>query len=232
MCTKDKYLIIAAGGFGSRMDNETPKQYLEINGKPIIVWTLGLFKPFVETKNIVVVISKDHQAYWNEINKYYPEFSDCKIVFGGPTRFHSIKAGLKFIPNNALVAIHDAARPMASSNTIKSCFATATKFGSAIPLINLSESVREKTGVASKSINRKNLRLVQTPQVFNSELIKEAYQQDYNELFTDDASVAEKHGQIIGLTEGNIENIKITNHNDLKLASIILSSSSPSIGME
>lgn len=232
MITKDKYLIIAAGGSGSRMRKETPKQYIEINGKPIIIWTLDAFKPFVEIKNMIVVISSKHITYWNEITKYYPEYSECKISIGGPNRFYSIKAGLKQIPNNVLLAIHDAARPLVSTKTIEDCFVVASKKGSAIPIIQLDESVREKIGNSSKIINRQTLRIVQTPQVFKSELIKEAYQQTYNEMFTDDASVAEKYGVNISLSKGNIENKKITHPMDLSFASIILSPASPSIYTE
>ena len=224
----EKYLIIAAGGTGSRMGNEIPKQYLEINGKPLIVCTLEVFKPFVEAKNIVVVISKTHQTYWDEIKKYYPEFSASKITFGGPSRFHSVKAGLKLIPKNALVAIHDAARPFASRQSIKNCFGLAETKGAAVPVIEINESVRKINGAENNSLQRESLRIVQTPQIFKSEIIKNAYEQMFDESFTDDATVVEKSGHKLFLTEGNKENFKITTSFDLELASFILSSSSPS----
>lgn len=227
-----KYLIIAAAGNSSRMNNKTPKQYLIINGKPIIIWTLDIFKPYVEIRNMVIVISKNHEHYWNNIVKYYPEFSDCKIAYGGPERFHSIKSALKFIPNNTLVAVHDAARPMVSAKTIENCFYTAMNKGNAIPAINFSESVRQKSGITNMPIDRKSLKIVQTPQVFLANTLKDAYEQIFNEVFTDDASVVEKDGNNIFLTEGNSENIKITTSLDLKLASFILPSSFPSIDME
>lgn len=227
-----KYLIIAAAGNSSRMNNETPKQYLVINGKPVIIWTLETFKAYVEVRNMVVVISKDHEDYWNNIVKYYPEFSDCKIAFGGPQRFHSIKSGLKFIPDNTLVAIHDAARPMVNSKTIENCFNTAMKKGNAVPVINFNESVRQKSGSTNTPIERESLKIVQTPQVFYANILKNAYQQVFNESFTDDASVVEKDGNNIYLTEGNPENIKLTTSLDLRLASFILPSSFPSTDTE
>lgn len=226
-----KYLIIAAGGNSSRMNNKTPKQYLVINGKPVIVWTMEVFKPYVEISNMVIVISKSHEDYWKNIVKYYSEFSECKIAYGGPERFHSIISGLKFIPDNTLVAVHDAARPMVSAKTIENCFSTAIKKGNAIPVINFSESVRQKSGITNMPIDRKSLKIVQTPQVFRANILKNAYQQVFDEVFTDDASVVEKDGNSIYLTEGNPENIKITTPLDLKLASFILPSSFPSTDM-
>jgi len=232
MSDLSKYLIIAAAGSSSRINNETPKQFLVVNGKPVIVWALEIFKDYVEIRNMVIVISKNHEEYWNNIVKYYPEFNECKIAFGGPQRFHSIKSGLRFIPDNALVAVHDAARPMVSSKTIENCFSLAVKKGNAVPVINFSESVRQKTGITNTSMDRKSLKIVQTPQIFNGKILKNAYQQVFNEDFTDDASVVEKDGNTIYLTDGNSENIKITTSLDLKLASFILPSSFPSTDME
>jgi len=232
MSNLNKYLIIAAGGDSRRMGNHTPKQYLIINGKPLIVWTLEVFKPFIELRNIVIVISKDHTDYWNNITKYYPEFSHCKITYGGPKRFHSIKSAIKFIPDNTFVAVHDAARPLVSYKTIENCFELAIKKGNGVPVINFTESVRQKSGNMNSPIDRDKLKIVQTPQVFSTNIFKSAYEQVYSEGFTDDASVIEKTGHNIYLTEGNPENIKITTAIDLKLASLILPSSSPSIDME
>ena len=228
----NKYLIVAAGGNGSRTKSIIPKQYLEISGRPLIVWTMEAFKAFVEIKNIIVVISKSHIEYWNEIVKYYPEYSNCKIAYAGPTRFHSIKSGLKYIPMNAYVAVHDAARPMVSSITIENCFKTAISRGNSIPVIKVNDSVRQKVGSISKAINRDELSLVQTPQIYKSEMIIKAYEQTFNESFTDDASVVENNGEVIYFSEGNHENFKITTSLDLKMANLILSSSYPSTQKE
>ena len=226
----DKYLIIAAGGTGSRMGNEIPKQYLMINGKPLIICTLEVFKPFVEIEKMLVVISKSHQTYWSEIVKHYPIFSECKTIFGGPSRFHSVKAALNFIPENTLVAIHDAARPFASKQCVENCFSLAEKKGVAVPAIKINESVRKIIGTENISLKREDLRIVQTPQVFKSEIVKNAYKQMFDESFTDDAAVVEKSGSKIFMAEGNKENFKITTPFDFELASFILSSSFPSNG--
>lgn len=232
MKTTKNYLILAAAGNGSRMNNEIPKQYIEINGKPMIVWTLEAFKLFIEIDQIIIVISKFHEQYWDEITKYYPQFKKCKVTFGGPTRFHSIKSGLKYVPINTLVAIHDAARPMVNKKTIEDCFKVTENKGNAIPVISCNESLRQKTGNHNKWINRDEIKIVQTPQIFKSEILKDAYQLTYDEFFTDDASIVEKYGMNINLTEGNPENIKVTTNFDLRLASLILSSSSLSTDME
>jgi 2-C-methyl-D-erythritol 4-phosphate cytidylyltransferase len=218
----EKYLIIAASGEGSRMGLDTPKQFIEIDAKPIIVITLEAFKPFVETKNTIVVIAKSHQNYWNEIIKTFPEYSDCKIVFGGPTRFHSIKAGLSKIPENSIVAIHDAVRPFISAKVINDCFKLAEIKGTAVPAIEIEQSVREVRGMENKTVERKNLRLIQTPQIFKSEIVKDAYKQVFKPLFTDDATVVEGAGHKIFLSQGNKENIKITGQTDLKIAAVLL----------
>ena len=228
MVTKEKYLIIAAGGTSTRMGKETPKQYLEINGKPLIIRTLEIFKPFIEIKKMLVVISKDHQTYWSEIVNHYPIFSECKTIIGGPNRFHSVKAALNFIPENTLVAIHDAARPFASKQCVENCFSLAERKGVAIPVIKINESIRQIDGAKNSSLKRESLRIVQTPQVFKSEIVKNAYEQMFDESFTDDATVVEKAGNKIFITEGNKENFKITTSFDLELASFILSASFPS----
>ena len=229
---KKKYLIVAAAGEGSRMENLIPKQYLNIEGKPIIVWTLEAFKTFVELRNTIIVISKSHLPYWEEILKFYPEYKDCKIAFGGPTRFHSIKSAIGLLNSDGLVAIHDAARPMVSATTIKNGFYNCMNKSNAIATINLKDSVREISSSSNKAINREKLRLIQTPQIFHIKSIKSAYKQNYNEMFTDDASVIEAMGEEINLYLGNDENIKITTSADLKIASFILPSFYPSTHRE
>ncbi len=204
------------------MGLDTPKQFIAINGKPIIIITLEAFKPFVKTENIIVVIAKNHQNYWNEIIQNFPEYSVCKIVFGGPQRFHSIKAGLNKIPENVLVAIHDAVRPLVSAKTINDCFKLAEIKDAAVPAIEIEQSVREINGIENRVIERKSLRLIQTPQVFKSNLVKNAYQQIFKEEFTDDATVVENAGHKVFLARGNKENIKITDQTDLELARVLL----------
>jgi 2-C-methyl-D-erythritol 4-phosphate cytidylyltransferase len=223
METRERHLIIAASGKGLRMNSDTPKQFVEINGKPVIVITLDAFKAFVDTKNTIVVIAKNHQNHWDEIIKNFPEYSDCKIVFGGPTRFHSIKAGLGKIPGNSLLAIHDAVRPLVNEKVIDVCFKLAEIRGTAVPAVEIEQSVRETTSAGNKAVDRAGLRLVQTPQIFKSEIVKEAYRQVFKEKFTDDATVVENDGHKIFLTKGNKENIKITDQSDLEIATVLLS---------
>lgn len=228
MDAKDKHLIIAAAGDGNRMQNEIPKQFLKINNKPLIIYSIEAFVPKIDLGNIIIVTSKNHNKYWDAVISKYPELINCRFVLGGPTRFHSIKAGLKFIPNNVLVAVHDAARPLVSKTVIENCFAIAERKGNAVPVIKINESLRIIAGAENKNIERENLRLVQTPQLFKSEIIKAAYEQMFDEQFTDDATVVEKSGHKIFLAEGNEENFKITTSLDFELASFILSPSSPS----
>ena len=142
---------------------------------------------------------------------------------GGTTRFQSVKNGLRLVTNpQSIVGIHDAARPFVSLQTIKNCFETATLKGNAIPCISLNDSIRKIKNKTNIAVNRNDYKIIQTPQCFLASIIKQAFNQPYNPLFTDDATVLESIGQTIFLVDGNIENIKITTPHDLLIANAFL----------
>lgn len=216
------YAIIVAGGYGERMKSDIPKQFIEIAGKPVLMHTIEKFRSFDDSIEIITVLPENQLRYWNELLRKYSFTIPHTLVTGGESRFHSVRNGLKFIDDPGLVAIHDGVRPLVSIQTIKRCFETAEKLGNAIPVISPSDTLRMVTNDGSKPVNRENFKQVQTPQVFKADLIKRAYRQDYLPEFTDDAIVLEKTGRKINLVEGNRENIKITNPEDLIIAQSLI----------
>ncbi len=214
-----KYAIIVAGGTGSRMNSDVPKQFLLLNGKPVIIHTLQRFKTFDPRIGIIVVIHPDYRTTLHTMLSTYG-FDDITVCEGGSTRFHSVKNGLMHISpfSGAIVGVHDAARPLVSNATLERCYTLALEKGNAIPVLSLSESLRQLNATGSHSVNRANYCLVQTPQCFNLQHALPAYEQAYTESFTDDAAVLEAFGQTIFLTEGNTENIKITHPTDMTIA--------------
>jgi len=217
------YAVIVAGGSGKRMGAEIPKQYLELAGKPVLMHTIEKFKAYNDSIEIIAVLPENQLRYWNELQKKYSFTIPHTLVKGGKARFYSVRNGLKFVDVPGLVAIHDGVRPFVSNETIKRCFETAEKLGNAIPVISPEESLRMITDQGSAPVNRLYVKQVQTPQVFRADLIKKAYLQDYLPEFTDDATVLEKTGEKINMVEGNRENIKITNPEDLFIAKTLLS---------
>ena len=216
-------VVIVAGGTGQRMGSEIPKQYMELDGKPIIIHTLEKFFHFDPYIKVVLVLAAGHLGYWETISLSHEFGSSVEVAPGGETRYESVKSGLKFMEDNLIVGIHDAVRPLVSLETLERCYASAAESGSGIPVIEMDESVRlVKEEGHSVQMDRSGLRRVQTPQVFKSELIKEAYKQPGEEKFTDDASVYESLFEKVVLVEGNRENIKITTPTDLQLASILI----------
>ncbi len=218
-----EYIIIVAGGSGKRIKSNIPKQFIEVNGKALIIYTIEKFLSYNPEIKICIVVHKDYLQHLNDLlKKYFPD-KYINTTIGGDTRFYSVKKGLDLIePSLAIVGIHDAARPMVSIDTIKRCYETAAQKGNAIPVVNVSESIRVIENNSNKAVNRANYKVIQTPQCFNAGLIKKAFEQDYSNLFTDDASVLEKTGEKIFLVEGNTENIKITHDTDLILAQHLL----------
>ncbi len=216
-------VIIVAGGTGTRMQSNIPKQFIEIKGKPILIHTIEKFIEFDEYINIVVVVHKDYLTDTNfMLAEHFPD-KNIQITTGGETRFHSVKNGLNCVSNkNDIVGIHDAARPFVSTATIKRCFETAATKGNAIPVVPVNESMRMVTNGINKAVRRDDYKIVQTPQCFVVSVIKQAFEQDYSPFFTDDATVLEGMDETIHLVEGNPENIKITNPYDLKFAELYL----------
>ena len=213
------FAIIVAGGKGLRMGGEVPKQFLPIEGKPILMHTIEAFRKALDGVEIVLVLPADQHDFWQKLCKDYNFCSPKLIAKGGETRFHSVKNGLALIPNNeeAVVGVHDGVRPFVSKETIQRCYEAATQGKAVVPVVSVVETVRQILP-DGKSITRPRdeYRLVQTPQVFPLDLLWKAYQQPYSEAFTDDASVVEAFGKEITMVEGNRENIKITTPADLK----------------
>lgn len=215
-------VIIVAGGTGTRMKSKKPKQLELLNHKPVIVYSIEKFLAFNKNIQIIVAMHPDYRQPFVAIQNYF-KMNEITLVQGGETRFHSVKNGLEKVnQQTTIIAVHDAARPLVSVKTIKNTFADAEKFGAAIPVIEINESLREITDSGSKAVDRSNYKMVQTPQCFKKEILLEAYKQNYIDSFTDDASVVEAAGNKIHLTEGNVENIKITYPQDLILASSLV----------
>ena len=202
-----------------------PKQFLQIDGKPILVHTLDRFRHFDPGMEIVMVLAPAQIKWWEELAASYGFSRELILTEGGPTRFDSVKNGLKQVDPDMLVGIHDAVRPLVSRGTLERSYNAALREGSGVPVIEMNESVRildSRSG--SAHMDRSRLRIVQTPQVFRSERIKQAYLQPYDPSFTDDASVYESVFGTVTLVEGNRENIKITTPLDLRLASLLMGS--------
>ena len=218
----DLYVVIVAGGSGKRMGFDTPKQYLELAGKPVLMHTIERFREFNESIEIITVLPENQLRYWRDLQKKYLFDVPQTMVKGGAHRFISVKHGLEFVGTPGLVAIHDGVRPLVKIETIRRCFETAEKYGNAIPVISPADSLRQITSKGNKTVNRNYVKMVQTPQVFDAALIKKAYKQEYDISFTDDASVLEKTGVKIHMVDGNRENIKITNPEDLFIAQTLM----------
>ena len=218
----DLYVVIVAGGSGKRMGIETPKQFLELAGRPVLMHTIERFYKFSSSIEIVTVLPENQLRHWIELRKKFSFDIPHTLVKGGAHRFNSVRHGLEFVGSKGLVAIHDGVRPLVSPETIKRCFDVAGEFGNAIPVISPADSLRFIDDHRNEPINRLNVKMVQTPQVFDAALLKKAYSQTYDISFTDDATVVERTGVRIHLVEGNRENIKITNPEDLFIAQTLL----------
>lgn len=217
------YIIVVAGGSGKRMGADKPKQFLQLIGRPLLMRTMEHLYNMDTQRNLIVVLPESHLSYWVDLCDEFDFDVPHKIVQGGEERFYSVKNALAEIKEEkALVAIHDGVRPFVSKSTVEEALKSAAAFGSGIPCIPLTDSIRKVEGENSFSRNRADYRLVQTPQCFTASILKEAYNQPFNANFTDDASVVEALGKKIHITNGNKENIKITTPHDLMLAEIML----------
>lgn len=217
-----KYAIIVAGGSGQRMQSNIPKQFMLLQGKPVLMHTIQNFFNADADISIIVVLPKNQMDYWNDLIHEHHFKIEHQIVSGGDTRFQSVKNGLQLVSTESLIAIHDGVRPLASAKFIQSCFDAALKNGNAIPAIAVNDSVRILTDNGNRMMQRDSLRIVQTPQIFISNIILRAFEREYQESFTDDASVAEAAGHKIFLCEGLASNIKITQAADLKMAEALM----------
>lgn len=221
-----KYVLIVAGGKGLRMGTELPKQFLPIGGKPVLMRTLEAFYTYNSEIQLILVLPHSQQDYWKQLCWEYHFSLPHVVADGGETRFHSVKNGLALVNTPGLVGVHDGVRPFVSQEVISRCYDLAAEKKAVIPVIDVVETVRHLNGEGSITVNRDDYKLVQTPQVFDVELLKQAYNQSYTSHFTDDASVVEALGVPVALTVGNRENIKITTPFDLKIATVLLDSCS------
>jgi 2-C-methyl-D-erythritol 4-phosphate cytidylyltransferase len=215
------YIIIVAGGKGLRMGTDIPKQFLPVNGRPILMRTIERFRTYSEGLHVILVLPESQHSYWQQLCKEHHFHADYELADGGRTRFESVAHGLALIPEDAqgVVGVHDGVRPFPSIEVIRNCFETARTQHAVIPVIPVVETLRHiGHGIAP----RDEYRLVQTPQTFDIQLLKSAYHQPYRESFTDDASVVEAYGHPVTMVDGNRENIKITTPDDLKFATRLL----------
>lgn len=226
---RKKYLIVTAGGTGTRMGAPVPKQFLELKGKPILRLTLEKFIEAVPDLHVLTVLPEDHVSTWRDYCLKANFTCPQRLVKGGFTRFHSVKNALEHIPDGALVAVQDGVRPLMSVEKIRELFAAAVYVPALIPVLPVTDTLKvlEKRAdgalmTTGERIDRSRIYGAQTPQIFHSELLKAAYSQGYDTLFTDDASVAEKYGIPLTFIEGERYNIKITTPEDLVLAKAIL----------
>jgi 2-C-methyl-D-erythritol 4-phosphate cytidylyltransferase len=217
-----KTAVIVAGGTGSRMLSGTPKQFLLLCGKPMLMHSLEAFDRAFPGMALVVALPENCFDLWNRLCTQFDFSLPHQLTAGGETRFHSVKNALAYLDGEGLVAIHDGARPLVSETLIRQCFLEAAAHGNAVPVIALTDSVRQISGETNQSVDRTLFRIVQTPQVFRADLIKNAYQQEYREQFTDDAMVIESMGESIHLADGDPVNIKITHPSDLAAAEALL----------
>ena len=216
-------VVIVAGGLGIRAGREFPKQFVEIGGKPMMMHTIEVFFRYNSQMKIVVVLHPDYRDLWTQLRRIHDFHIPHLVADGGETRFHSVKNGLSLIEDDEIVAIHDAARPFVAPYVIENAFEEVSRHHcGVIPVVDEKNSVRMIFSGGSKSVDRSLLKLVQTPQVFPANLLKKAYHTEYNDSFTDDATVAEAAGVEIHLIAGNEENLKITTSIDFKFAETLL----------
>lgn len=218
-----KYVIIAAGGSGQRMGAGMPKQFLEIAGKPLLWHSVNAFAEAFDEIEIIVVAPADHLE---EAKRVCSGFDNLRFVVGGATRFQSVRNGLAMVKERSIVFVHDGVRCMVTRDLLHRCYGQAVEKGSAIPTIAVNDSIRLLEGDGHRVLDRNAVRIIQTPQVFQSDIILEAFKAKESERFTDEATVVEYSGRPVHLVEGEATNIKITRPVDLVFAEQVLQSRS------
>lgn len=217
-----EYALIVAGGKGTRMNTALPKQFLVVDGLPILMHTLYAFFRYSEKIEVILVLPESDFETWGLLCREHGFNKTIRLQAGGDTRFQSVKNGLDTIDGEGLVAIHDGVRPLVSEDLIGASFRLAAKHGSAVAAVRLKESIRMTNQDRTQAMDRSQFRLIQTPQTFQVPLIKSAYQQKEDASLTDDASVAERAGHSISLFEGSYDNIKITTPEDLVVVEALM----------
>ena len=217
-----KYAVIVAGGSGKRMGTQVPKQFLLLHGRPVLWYTLNVFLRAYEDLDIILVAPEEHMETARAMIYATEEPHRIRMIGGGATRWHSVRNGLQPIREDAVIFVHDGVRCLLSTELVHSCYEQALLLGSAIPVVDPRDSVRVITGDDSAAIERSRVKLVQTPQTFLSNILLPAYAQEYQESFTDEASVVEAYGGKVFLITGEVNNIKITTPIDLIVAGKII----------
>jgi 2-C-methyl-D-erythritol 4-phosphate cytidylyltransferase len=221
----EKFAVIVAGGSGLRMGKDTPKQFLLLNGKPILWHTISKFLEAFNDLICILVLPQEHIAKGEEIKEMFDIDSKRIIITtGGNTRFQSVKKGLKLVNKYSIVFVHDGVRCLIDDALIKRCYEQAVAIGSAIPAVAATDSIRVVDGINNKVADRNNIRIIQTPQTFQSNILLEAFEQEFSESFTDEATVVEAMGKPVFLCNGDYNNIKITRPVDLLVAESFLDS--------
>jgi 2-C-methyl-D-erythritol 4-phosphate cytidylyltransferase len=214
-----KFAVIVAGGSGVRMGTDTPKQFLLLNNKPVLWHTINSFFNAYDDIKIILVLPQEHLEKGEILrNEFANSMHQIMIVAGGQTRFHSVQNGLKLVEENAVVFVHDGVRCLVTKDLIERCCEQALQLGSAIPVVAATDSIRILEDEHHKVVNRNDVRMIQTPQTFLSNILLAAFAQPFNESFTDEATVVEANGQQVFLCEGDYNNIKITRPVDLLVA--------------
>jgi len=217
-----KFAVIVAGGKGTRMNSDIPKQFLLLKNKPVLYYTIKAFLDVYENIELILVLPEEHIDKGREIIDGYFDSSRIRIIAGGRTRFHSVQNGLALINEESIIFVHDGVRCLVTGDLIRKCYETALAEGNAIPALECGDSVRLLTNNGNKIVDRNKVKLIQTPQTFHSKILLPAYKIDYKDKYTDEASVVEAFGLTVNLIEGERNNIKITTPFDLRLAEILL----------
>lgn len=217
-----KYAVIVAGGSGTRMGSALPKQFLLLKDKPVLYYSLQVFLEAFDDLEIILVLPADHVGTGQEIIDAYFDSDRIQITEGGDTRFESVRNGLQLVKEEAIVFVHDAVRCLVSQHLIYRCYESAVATGTAIPVVPSKDSVRLLTEEGSDAIDRNTIMLVQTPQTFHSKILLPAFQIDYKDKFTDEATVVEAYGLKVALVEGEENNIKLTRPVDMLVAELLL----------
>ncbi|HUS00454.1 MAG TPA: 2-C-methyl-D-erythritol 4-phosphate cytidylyltransferase [Chitinophagaceae bacterium] len=217
-----KYAVIVAGGSGSRMNSNIPKQFLLVKNKPLLYYTIDVFLKAYDDLQVVLVLPEEHMSKGQEIVDAFFDRSRISICPGGRTRFHSVQNGLQLINEESIIFVHDGVRCLVTKDLIERCYKEAKRSGSAIPVITSKDSVRIVDGDAHIAVDRNTVKLVQTPQTFHSKILLTAFKIDYKDKFTDEAMVVEAFGIKVYLIEGEESNIKITTPADMFIAEQII----------
>ena len=220
---RERYVIIPAGGTGSRMEGDIPKQMLELCGVPVLRRTLDLFLDLPFEVHVIISINMTVKSMWVDYCRKEGLMLRYVLVSGGMTRFHSVRKTMKYLPDGALVAVHDAVRPLLRKEDIIRLYEEGEQYPAVVPVLPVMDTMRVLAPDGDSSmVDRSQYRLVQTPQVFHSEVLKRAYDTAFSPDFTDDASVVEKSGVPLHLTAGSRFNLKLTTPEDMTLAEAVL----------